>query len=279
MESKKEVTQLDKGFDSKTREILKRQLPVHTRRGQGGTFTYHKGSDVIRLLNEAFGHSWSSERIEEREVDGQILILVALTVMTQSGDMVVHHGYGSADIAKKNGKVLNIGNVYKSAFTNALKKAAEQFGIGLGDDEDEEVDTKPAPRTSSAPPRQAGPPMRTQQSRPSMKTTGMPMGNRPPMNRPTSMPPRPSMPARKSMGGPVSAPPTNPAPMKTPDLGEQPISDTQKKALRNLATMKNQIESVLIKGALPQANKESFDQLLKKEAIEVIKYANSLPQG
>lgn len=292
MEQTKEDTKLERGFDQKTCDILKRSLPEHSRRGPGGTYSYHKGSDVIKLLNEAFGHSWSSERIEEKEQDDQVLILVSLSVMSQTGDLIVHHGYGSAEIKRHTTtkKIINLGNVYKSAFTNALKKAAEQFGIGLGEEDEDEDTTSTSPRASGPP---AGPrptPTRPPTARPSMKSAPMPMGasSRPSMARPAALPPRQNSapPAQQSLRsaavaavGAPSRPPTNPTPMATPDLGNQTISDTQKKALRNLATMKKRTELDLVQGALPNAGKTSFDELLKSEAIEVIKHANSLSQG
>lgn len=273
---------MSRGFDTKTREILRRELPLHTRRGQGGTYKYHKGSDIIRCLNDAFGHSWSSEKIEEKVLDEQVLILAALTVMTEQGDTIVHHGYGSADIKRHSstGKVLNIGNVYKSAFTNAVKKAAEQFGIGLGEDDEDETSNSTSSYNQAAVSAGSKP---AQMHRPTPmppRQQGRTMARGAPMKRPEPMPVRKGQDLGKVAANVMSSPPVSaPEPMKTPDLGNQIISDTQKKALRNLASMKKRLETELVEGALPGTGKTSFDQLLKSEAIEVIKFANSLPHG
>lgn len=268
------------GFTEEVREVLKRPLTPHTRRGPGGSYTYFKGSDVLNRLNEAFDHGWSSERLEEKVIEDQVLMLVALTVMTKEGDSVCHHGYGSAEIARnKAGKPINIGNTYKSAFTTALKKAAEQFGIGLGEDEEEMPGDagKPSSGSYNSPTPTSKPP--TPMSTKGNAGMGMPMRSPTPMpNRMGnggSSAPRPPM---GSDSGPISLPKAKPAaPVPSADLSNLPVSDTQRKALANLASMKGRREADLINGAGLQ--KDKFEDLTRDEAIQVIRHANTLPQG
>jgi hypothetical protein len=273
------------GFSSEVCKKLREPLEKFTRQGSGGKFyTYYKGSDVIRRLNDAFGHSWSSERVETSVVEDQILMLVSLSVFAE-GDMLVHHGYGSAPVGRhrETGKIVDIGNSYKAAFTNALKKAAEQFGIGLGGDEDEEEKVS-SPRQPSGRPR-ARPPA----------TNGS--SSRPPMQRPEPLPVRPtgnggSTPdiraaAAAAVGRPVGGGVTAtaprpeasalPDPLPTPDLGDEVLTSTQETALKSLSKLRNIDEEKMVQGALPETNKTTFKELLKSEAIQVIRFANKLP--
>jgi hypothetical protein len=137
-----------------------------------------KGIDVLKQLNKAFAHCWSSEVVSSEEVHGQILVQASVSVFID-GDVVVHHGFASAAIARKNEKVIDIGNAYKSAYTGAIKKAAEQFGIGLGASDGSAGPSKPAPTRASSPAPQhqtfSPPPKKetsTPSSRPSLKPAG-----------------------------------------------------------------------------------------------------------
>jgi hypothetical protein len=286
------------GLNEKTCEILRKPVASFTRRGPSGSYSYHKGSDVIRRLNEAFGHCWSSEKLESEVVEDQVLMLVSLTVY-MDGDTISHQGYGSADVKRRNSdkKIVSIGNDYKSAFTNALKKAAEQFGIGLGDEEEE---TAAPTKAYTAPPAQARPPMAQSMSQPMQASPAAPTaGSRPPMARPEAMAPRTMQARPNGMGGGIrataaaavnnavdtseestpAAPPVNPEPMAKPEVKNELISSVQAHALSRLADMKGLTESEIVMGALPESGKVSFSELLRTEASEVIKYANVQPQG
>ena len=284
---------MSNGLNENTCDTLRKPLASFTRRGQGGNFSYHKGSDVIRRLNEAFGHSWSSEKLEAEVIEDQVLMLVSISVFAE-GDVITHQGYGSADIARgrNDGKIVNIGNTYKSAFTNALKKAAEQFGIGLGDEDEEVVSSTPSTTPYSKPTQSYTQPATQRFAGPSATVSN----SRPSMSKPEPMSSRSDMPTRApSAGGlqakaaamlstqaptaTVSAPPVNPTPMSKPEVAaDQLVSSVQEHALQNLAAMKNLTESQMVMGALPGSGKVSFKELLRSEASEVIKYANVQPQ-
>lgn len=306
---------MSNGLNETTRDILRKPLTSHQRRGPGGNYSYHKGSDVIARLNDAFGHCWSSERVEVEVIEDQVLILVCLTVYIE-GDAVVHHGYGSADIARgrNDNKIVNIGNSYKSAFTNALKKAAEQFGIGLGEEESVRESVRTAPTATSnyhQPQTQAqgfgpvpSPSSAPATTRFASAVAASNASSRPQMAKPEAMPTRSpggtgglrgtaaaamlkvgpapvAVPLDPSPPTPIpSAPPTNPAPMVKPEVRtDDLVSSVQEHALQRLAGMKNLSEEQLVVGALPLAGKTRFAELLRSEASEVIKYANVQPQG
>lgn len=254
-------------------EVLTEDLPVHQRKGPGGTYPYIKGEDVIRQLNKAFGHAWSSEVIKSEEVYGQVLVMISLSVRPENSlQPIVHQGYGSAAIAKKRdtNEVIDIGNTYKSAYTGALKKAAEQFGIGLGKDSEDATDAQNspgnfAPRVTNSPapvrPMQASTPAPA--ARPVMNTTG----------------PKPAFapkPAQPTQAAPVaSQAPAVPAISPSAQLDDK-ATDTQKNALKNISTIKGYSEQDMISQALKETRKDSFDLLTRKEAIEVMKHANGL---
>ena len=93
-------------------------------------------SEVINRLNKVLGvDSWSSEvlRLERdsHETD-EIIAHVSITADI-AGKRVVKHGVGGTSIkrVKSTGKPVDLGNSFKMAVSDALKKAAQQFGIGL----------------------------------------------------------------------------------------------------------------------------------------------------
>lgn len=133
-------------MEEKVRNILTQPLMVHFRPGPGNRkYRYVEGRDVISRLNTAFEHEWSSRVISTDKVDNQIIVLIEL-----EANNIVHHGYGGSEVAlytagPKQGTPVDISNSYKAAFTNALKKAAEQFGIGLvSEDEVSESPQQPS---------------------------------------------------------------------------------------------------------------------------------------
>lgn len=125
-------------MDQKTIDILRKEIEVHYKQGPNNIkYPYVIGKDVISRLNEAFQHDWSSKVIDTIKDDNTVIIRLQIT----HGD-ISHEGFGGGTIMRYSGgqnagKPIDMANAYKSAFTNALKKAAEQFGIGLVDDDDD----------------------------------------------------------------------------------------------------------------------------------------------
>ena len=116
-------------------------LPTYERPGPGRmAFKYAKGEDVIERLNSVFGFRWTSEVLEKNVSDDFVVLRIRLTC----GD-IFKEAYGGADIkkARDTQKILDLSNAYKAAFINALKKAAQQFGIGLKDEEDYQEEKLP----------------------------------------------------------------------------------------------------------------------------------------
>lgn len=294
------------GFSEEIKRTLQEELKVHTRRGAGTSYNYFKGEDVIKQLNKAFGHCWSSEVISADEVHGQILIQASVSVFVE-GDVVVHHGYGSSIIAraKKDNTVIDIGNSYKSAYTSAIKKAAEQFGIGLGETgsntpSGDKGPTSPGPsKTFSAPPQHQSftPPPKTiaqepkqSNSRPPLKPAG---GLKPRLNTAPAPLTSPSVSTGRVS---TSAPNTSSSPSfdKTqssskPQLGGLSfdsqsdemsglLSDAQKGAIQKLTDKKGITVASAIEKALKDSSK-TLDTLTKAEAVLVIRFSNTVRAG
>lgn len=127
--------------------ILKPTAPQYIKQRPakgGGQWAYISGGYVRKVLNLMFGWNWDFEIMEDKEVHGHIVVLGRLTVRT-GGATITKTQYGDKDIVyendyldngnggkvkKKSDRVLDIGNDYKAAATDALKKCAAEFGIG-----------------------------------------------------------------------------------------------------------------------------------------------------
>lgn len=225
--------------------ILQEPLPVHQRKGPGGTYKYVKGEDVVKQLNKAFGHSWSSKALFYQEQHKQILVLVELSVV-YNNDFIVHQAFGSSPIARHNkgdGDVVDIGNSYKSAFTTALKKAAEQLGVGKSDEEESESHQSTPPKNYPRPAQNQVQP---------------------------SPPPKPAPVPVESKSTPT-APVSNAASY----VEEKPISDLQKSVVRRLLKLRGVTETDLLSKA-DSGGKNSIDELTNLEGTKAIQYLNTV---
>ena len=97
----------------------------------GATLTYIPVSEVIVRLNDVFGSlGWSYTLVKcERDVlDPDFLVAhVSMTV----GD-ITRDGVGGQKIKRtRAGDIVDLGDEYKGAVSDALKKAAQSFGVGL----------------------------------------------------------------------------------------------------------------------------------------------------
>lgn len=102
----------------------------------GVELAYLPISEVINRLNRVLGvDGWSftivsvgRDTIEPDEVIAHVCLTAEI-----NGKTVVKHGLGGQSIkkAKSTGKPIDVGNDFKGAVSDALKKAAQQLGIGL----------------------------------------------------------------------------------------------------------------------------------------------------
>jgi hypothetical protein len=119
-------------MDTKIIAKLIEPVEMYERSGPGGVrFQYLKGGSVIDRLNIVARLRLSVRVLSS--VDGTTTV-------------VFKEAFGGSDIkrARVDKSIIDIGNAYKAAFTNALKKAALQFGVGLkSEDEDGVEEEKP----------------------------------------------------------------------------------------------------------------------------------------
>lgn len=281
----------ENGFSGEIQKILQEDLKVHTRKGAGATYNYFKGEDVIKQLNKAFDHCWSSEVISSEEVHGQILIQASVSVFVE-GDVVVHHGFGSSSIARnrKDNNVIDIGNSYKAAYTGAIKKAAEQFGIGLGGSTGSSSAAPTEPKTPNSAAQHktfSPPPRRETKSSNSRPAITKPAGGLKPRVTGSSAP-APSfntagaMTGRSNSKAPnVSHPPSTGLNLGYDSQAEELsglLSDAQKGAIQKLTDKKGIAVSTAIEKALKVSDK-TLDTLTKAEAVLVIRYSNTVRAG
>jgi hypothetical protein len=134
----------------KAKEVLEAKLNpswVKQRKQGSATLSYIGGHTVIRLLNKAFGYQWSFEIVKEEIVASipkwdkfknqeipQPPVAKVLGRLTVPG-LGIKEQYGSKVLI---GGATEQESAFKSASTDAMKKCASLFGIGLelyGDDE------------------------------------------------------------------------------------------------------------------------------------------------
>ena len=127
------VAELQLGFN----EHFPREVEKQLKKG-GASLTYIPVSEVITRLNKVLGFDgWSYEivKTERDALDPDFIIAhVRLSVYLDSGRFVsvTKDGFGGQKIKRtKQGDIVDLGDEYKGAVSDALKKAAQTLGIAL----------------------------------------------------------------------------------------------------------------------------------------------------
>jgi hypothetical protein len=107
----------------------------------GRALTYLPIAEVINKMNKVIGiGNWSSEVVsigrDALDPDWVIAhVRVSITVPSNQTNEKVHATYdgvgGQAVKRKKTGEILDLGDEFKGAVSDALKKALQQIGLGL----------------------------------------------------------------------------------------------------------------------------------------------------
>jgi len=100
----------------------------------GGEWDYVTGVYVTKVLNFTFGFLWDFDIVDEKvyghSPNEQIVVKGKLTVRDSKNNTVTKVQFGRAEVKySKRGGYLDIGNDFKAAATDALKKCASQLGI------------------------------------------------------------------------------------------------------------------------------------------------------
>ncbi|MFC1714372.1 Rad52/Rad22 family DNA repair protein [Candidatus Poribacteria bacterium] len=102
---------------------------IKTRKGRSGNrLSYIEVPEYIKRLNMAFDYNWSFEIEEEKIESGFVVVRGRLTA---EGISKSQYGTSQITLAKDTGEIVSIGDDYKAAGSDALKKCSSLFGIGL----------------------------------------------------------------------------------------------------------------------------------------------------
>jgi hypothetical protein len=96
----------------------------------GGQWAFVSGTYVRKVLNLMFGWDWDFEVLSEQVLHGEVVVKGRLTCRV-NGRSIVKTQFGNKEIATKrqSDTPLSIGNDFKAAATDALKKCAFDLGI------------------------------------------------------------------------------------------------------------------------------------------------------
>lgn len=138
----------DNSLNAKQLQLLLKKTPtdyVKERPAKGGgVWHYVSGAYVRKILNLMFGWDWDFEVLSEMVQNNQVIVKGKLTCRV-NGKSIVKTQFGCKDIMMRKGsnEPLNLGNDFKSAATDALKKCSAELGIAgdiYGKDEFKEID-------------------------------------------------------------------------------------------------------------------------------------------
>ena len=104
---------------------------IKTRPGKGGgQWKFVSGVYVRKILNLMFGWDWDFEVLSEQVLHGEVIVKGRLTARV-NGQAIVKTQFGNKEVICKKGTEtpLSIGNDFKAAATDALKKCAFDLGI------------------------------------------------------------------------------------------------------------------------------------------------------
>lgn len=117
---------------------LSERFPVEVERELrkgGATLTYIPVSEVITRMNKVLGVcNWSSEviRVERDSLDPDFIVAHVRVKAMIEGLVVVKDGFGGQKIKRtKSGEIVDLGDEYKGAVSDAFKKACQMLGVGL----------------------------------------------------------------------------------------------------------------------------------------------------
>lgn len=124
------IQQLAEPFPREMEKILKKG---------GASLTYIPVSEVITRLNKVLGvDKWSFEIMScNRDSIDPDYIVAHVRLTWFPGDasfsgMITRDGYGGQKIKRtKQGEIVDLGDEFKGAVSDALKKAAQTLGVGL----------------------------------------------------------------------------------------------------------------------------------------------------
>jgi hypothetical protein len=145
-------------MDTDVLKELESPFKLKAREGVGGkVFKYVPSEDIVNRMNKVFEGNWSTEVMSSEIVEDNVLMCVRVyvSVNTQANSEVYYHdGYASHPLARygggaNQGKIIDVGNSYRSAASKAIKTACTRWGVALYlEGSDNPIDEKAgAPKT------------------------------------------------------------------------------------------------------------------------------------
>ena len=123
---------------------------IRQRKGRNGMLDYVEGHSVIHRLNEALDGAWSFEIMQHEIREDEVLVLAKLTA---EGITKMNFGVSQVTRERDSGALVSLGDDLKAAGTDALKKCATFFGVGLHLYAEKPIGGRaPAARSVPAPP-------------------------------------------------------------------------------------------------------------------------------
>jgi hypothetical protein len=125
-------------------EQLYQTFKVRERSGPGGkTFKYVPSADIIDRMNRVFEGKWSVRIMNHEIVDDNVVVMVTVQINID-GNIYEQQGFASHQIQRftggdNKGKMIDVGNTFRSATSKAIKTAVARWGVGLYLEEDDEV--------------------------------------------------------------------------------------------------------------------------------------------
>jgi hypothetical protein len=102
---------------------------------KGGTrLTYIPVSEVIHRLNEVLAYNWSYtvQSYQRDPLDPDFIVAHVSMKVYVDGEPIIRDGFGGVKVKRtRDGGIVDLGDEYKGAVSDALKKAAQSFGVGL----------------------------------------------------------------------------------------------------------------------------------------------------
>lgn len=124
----------DNSLNAKQLQLLLKKTPSQYVRQRpakgGGVWHYVSGAYVRKVLNLMFGWDWDFEVLSEMIQGNQVIVKGKLTCRV-NGRTIIKTQFGCKEIIMRKGtnEPLNLGNDFKSATTDALKKCSAEIGI------------------------------------------------------------------------------------------------------------------------------------------------------
>lgn len=112
---------------------------VKKRKGAFGMVSYVGMAEYIKRLNKIFEYQWSFGIVDSQIIDGFIIVQGKLEAQ---GITKMQYGTSRITVSTRTGDKTQVGDDFKAAASDCLKKCTSLFGIGLYlYDSDGEVDT------------------------------------------------------------------------------------------------------------------------------------------